>query len=116
MPAGGHHMASGILALNPSPTAALGEMITFTWSAEGLHGQQQARIQVLAYQDVDGDGALDDLVYAWADWADAGFLLGGGNSQWLINGGPAKCHADLGFFDNHGHWNTLDTIEFDAAG
>lgn len=109
-------MATGTLALNPTPAPALGATITFSWTTEGLHGQERARIQILAYQDTDGDGQMDDLVYTWADWADAGFLLGGGSSQWLENGGPASCHADLGFFDQHDRWNTIDSVDFAAAG
>lgn len=95
---------------------SLGDTVTFTTTTSGLHGNQDPRIQILCYQDVDGDGAVDDLVYAWADWANAGFLLGGGNSAWLERGGPAHCHADLGYFDNHGHFVILASTEFDAGG
>lgn len=109
-------MPTGTIALNPTPAAALGETVTFTWTADGLHGHERARIQILAYQDTDADGQVDDLVYAWADWAEAGFLLGAGASEWLSRGGPAHCVATVGFFDNHDHWNELATTEFDAGG
>jgi hypothetical protein len=59
------------------------------------------------------------LVYADAAAVGDGFVLGGGGSDWLRNGGPANCQADLFYFTYKGsvqayHW--LASTSFEAAG
>lgn len=111
-------MATGTISLD-QPNPALGDTVTFTWTAEGLHGNQKPRIQIMAYQDVDGDGQVDDLVYGEAGPADQGFLLGGGSSLWLERGGPSHCIATLYYWDFHPVQTFVplaEPIEFDAAG
>lgn len=111
------------IALNPDPPAALGATVTFT--VDGVpNNVKNARVLINAYQD-------DSLVYgeagsvhqATCDGEDSlgycGFLLGGGSSTWLSNGGPAHCVASLFYFSQHAGQQTqitLATTEFDAAG
>lgn len=113
-------MTTGTIALNPTPDAKLGNTITFNWSAEGLHGNQKPRIQVIAYQDTDGDLQVDDVVYGEAGPAGQGFLLGGASSLWLnqYSNQPAHCVATLYYWDFHPQQTfvPLATVEFDAAG
>lgn len=122
---GGHETMASI-AVDPATPPVLGQPLNFIWSAEGLHGNQNPRIEVSAYQDVDGDGAVDDIVFTDAINADpekgAGLHLpfdpfGGVSSTWLARGGPAHCTAKLYYWDNHGQQVVLaGPIEFDAAG
>lgn len=117
--------ATGTIAVDPSTPPQLGQPLDFIWTADGLHGQQSPRIQVMAYQDVDADTQVDDLVYGEAR-ATSGSVnalpfdpLGGGGSDWLTNGGPAHCVATLYFWDKVQGQQTfvpLATVEFDAAG
>lgn len=112
-------MATGTIALDPATPPALGDPLNFIWTADGLHGNQKPRIQVMAYQDVDGDTQVDDIVYGEAYPAGIGFdPLGGGGSYWLTNGGPAHCVATLYYWDFHPQQTfvPLATVEFDAAG
>jgi hypothetical protein len=47
------------------------------------------------------------------------FLLGGGMSAWLLNGGPADCVANLFYFGQHAGvqtFNILATTGFAAGG
>lgn len=121
-------MASGTISIADGYTAQLGQPLLFAYTTDGLHGNQKPRIQIMAYQDVDGDGNANDLVYGEARDADpvAGGVnrqpfdpLGGGSSLWLQRGGPAHCVATLYYWD----WHPVQTfvplaepIEFDAAG
>lgn len=117
MPKKETHMATGTISLD-QPNPALGDTVTFTCTTEGLRGNQDARVEVQAFQDVDGDGQMDDIVYGEAWGIGVSFLLGSGSSPWLTRGGPAHCVAKLYYWDNHPaqHQVVLDTIEFDAAG
>jgi hypothetical protein len=80
------------------------------------------RIEVLCYQ----AGAL---VYGEAGSADQaqqadltgspGFVLGGGGSTWLTNGGAADCTANLFYFGSKAGkqtYNLLASTQFAAAG
>lgn len=57
-------------------------------------GGRCARIQVVCTQG-------GDVVYGEAGPAEYGFILGGGASQWLTNGGEADCVATLYYWNNH---------------
>jgi hypothetical protein len=77
------------------------------------NGTKDPRVQVMCYQDgvvVYGDAGTTDFV----------FLLGGGLSLWLMQGGPASCIADLyNLTWNGNHMQTVDWLaetSFDAAG
>lgn len=110
-------MPTGTISLD-QPNPALGDTVTFSCTTEGLHGNQDARVEVQAFQDVDGDGQIDDIVYGEAWGVGVPFLLGSGWSPWKERGGPAHCVAKLYYWDNHPvqHQVVLDTTEFDAAG
>lgn len=113
-------MATGTIAVDPSTPPQLGQPLSFIWSLDGAHGNVSPRIQVLAYQDTDADGQVDDLVYGEAYPAGTGFNpLGGGGSLWLTNGGSAHCVATLYSWQQiHGQQTFVPyaTVEFDAAG
>lgn len=122
---GGKNVATGTIALDPNTPPVLGQPLNFIWGASGLHGQQTPRVQLHAFQDVDADLQVDDLVYgeARACSGDVNALpfdpLGGAGSEWLTRGGPAHCVATLYFWDKVQGQQTfvpLATVEFDAAG
>jgi len=108
----GSSAASPSISLNES-NPALGSSITFNSSYAS--SVKNPRIQVMCYQD---NGAT--LVYGEAGSPDHSFLLGGAASQWLWNGGPASCKADL--FDLIWNGNNMQQVDwlasktFDAAG
>jgi len=107
---GGGSKGDPSIALNQTD-AHLGETITFTTVFPS--STKNPRIQVECYQ----NGVL---VYGEAGSYDHAFLLGGGASIWLTNGGPAYCDADL--FDLIWNGNNpqqvvmLSSMGFDAAG
>lgn len=112
-------MATGTLEVDPATPPTLGQPLDFIWTTDGLHGNQKPRIQVVAYQDVDGDGQVDDVVYGEVYAAGTGFVpLGGSGSDWAIRGGPAHCIATLYYWDYHPQQTfvPLAAIEFDASG
>jgi hypothetical protein len=68
------------------------------------------RIEVLCYQG-------GSLVYGEAGSVGETFLLGGGGSIWLTNGGSADCTANLFYFGSHAGvstYNKLATTSFAA--
>lgn len=99
------------LTLNPvaghseDPSPHLGDTITFTNDGHG-----NKRIKVFAYQ---------NSVLVWGDDKDDGdaFLLGSVGSDWVANGGPADCHADLYIPPSRGGKpaETLATLDFSAG-
>ena len=101
---------SGSLSLD-QPVPALGDWITFTWSVSNLPGWATPRIQVICSQD-------DVVVYGVAGPAWQSFLLGGGSSNWLTNGGPAVCVATLYYWQFHPSqiFHPLDSVTFAAGG
>lgn len=85
--------ASWIALSGPSGSAAtsltLGSTVTFATSYPT--SVKNPRIEVLCYQ----SGLL---VFGMAGSVDYAFLLGGGGSIWLDNGGGADCTANLYYF------------------
>ena len=119
---------SGSIALVTSDPQ-LGQLCQFSCIVQDLHGGKgsQPRIQVMAYQDgVLVYGVAGDAFRLWkgqkttsGENGEDGFLLGGGSSQWLTNGGPAHCVATLYYWSYAGQqkFNPLaPPIEFDAGG
>jgi hypothetical protein len=105
---------------------SLGSTVTF---GAGYPGNvRDPRVEVLCYQVSDPSGlALYDpargyLVYgetgdigqALGDGTSPlgynGFLLGGGMSAWLLNGGSADCVANLFYFGQHAGSQTFNVI------
>jgi len=102
----------------------LGGTVYFTIPLEGIPTTvKNPRVEVLAYQN-------EQLVYgeagsvAQATGLDPvvgldGFLLGGGSSIWLQQGGPAHCVANLFYFGKEKGRETyefLATCQFEATG
>jgi hypothetical protein len=65
-------------------------------------------------------GADGSLTYAEAGSYDHAFLLGGAGSDWLRQGGPAHCTAELFYFTSKGsrpqEAHSLAWTDFEAAG
>jgi hypothetical protein len=101
---------SGTIALDQA-SPALGDTVTFTWTATGLKPKQVPRIQIVCSQ----DGVV---TYAAADSADAGFVLGAGSSAWKSTGGPADCVATLYYWDWKPYQRSvpLASLNFAAGG
>lgn len=120
--------ASPAISLNG--TAQYQQSVTFTVTSlankyDCVGNGKCARVQVLCFQaGVQVYGESGDLGQARGDGTSPlgydGFLLGGGWSQWIENGGgPANCVASLFRFDNSGptqQFVVLATTQFDAAG
>ena len=89
---------SGTLALASEPVS-LGDEITFV--VTGTDGLDNPRVWIAAFQD-------GNLVYGQGIGAAETFKLGGGSSDWVTNGGPAECTAQLYYILNkngHSEWN-----------
>jgi hypothetical protein len=113
------------IALNPNPPAALGATVTFT--VTGIpKNVQNPRVEVLATRagsDAVIYGEAGSVAQATGDPNNVtnvgGFLLGGGSSIWLTEGGPATCVANLFEFTKVKGRQTqsiLATTSFPAAG
>jgi hypothetical protein len=86
--------------------------VTFNTTVGSLAGWEYPMIDVSCTQ----NGVT---VFAQLDKPDATFLLGGGSSDWLTNGGPATCRADLDAYGSKGgSWSVriLASTSFDAQG
>jgi hypothetical protein len=105
------------IVLNPPPEGqldswpALGDWVGFTASFAKQLESKNIRVQVLCYQG-------GELVYGMAGSHDTPMQLGGGMSQWYLNGGPASCVADLYYWSyNRGQrFNWLASTNFEAFG
>jgi hypothetical protein len=112
----GATMATITLA-TPLPVS-LGDYVTFTCT--GIPKKvKNPRVEVLAYQDTDCSGHTGGsfLTYGEAGAPTDSFLLGGGGSCWLTQGGPASCIANLYYFSDVGPTQTyvlLATTSFSA--
>jgi hypothetical protein len=112
------------IALNQPLPVSLGDTVTFTCT--GIPKKvKNPRVEVLAYQSTCPDGYTCPgsdghfLTYGEAGAPTDSFLLGGGGSAWLAQGGSAACVANLFYFDNSGPQQTyilLATTSFPAGG
>ena len=66
----------------------LGDSVSFSTVATGLAGWEYPMVAIWCYQ----DGVL---VYMELATPDSAFILGGGSSDWRLNGGAANCEAYL---------------------
>lgn len=112
--------ATGTIAVHPGSDLRFGGAVTFDVTTAGLKGNEYPMVYVEAFQDVDGDGQADDLVYGQLDHADATFILGGGSSLWVSRGGgAAHCRATLYVYGGKVHGNDvivfLASVDFEAS-
>ncbi len=101
---------TALLAANLKP--ALGDNVTFATTVGSLAGWEYPMVDLECRQ----SGVI---VFSQLDHPDANFLLGGGSSVWLTNGGVANCTADLDAYGSKGGtWSVrvLSETTFDAAG
>jgi hypothetical protein len=129
-PAGGGS-TSWIALAQPEGLAAAAQVTlgsTVTFAAGYPSNTRNPRVEVLCYQPIDPSGlALFDpargyLVYgetgdigqALGDGTSPlgynGFLLGGGMSAWLLNGGSADCVANLFYFGKSAGTQTFNIL------
>jgi hypothetical protein len=90
----------------------LGGYAGFDTNAVGLAGWEYPMVAIWCYQS-------GDLVYMALDKPNNEFLLGGGASAWLTNGGGANCDAKLysyGWKGGQESVRTLADTTFDATG
>jgi hypothetical protein len=113
---------------------SLGSTVTF--GAGYPSNTKNPRVEVLCYQPTDPSGlALYDSTRGYLVYGETGdigqalgdgtsplgyngFLLGGGMSAWLLNGGSAECVANLFYFGQHAGvqtYNLLATTSFSAG-
>ena len=88
----------------------LGDTVTFSSVYSSKLEHYGIRIQVMCRQ---ADGTV---IYGEAGPHDQPFLLGGGMSLWLMNGGSPTCQADLYYWSYQGQqtWNPLASTTFAA--
>lgn len=87
---------------------ALGDSVTFTYTVS--KHVKDPRIAVWCFQ---GDPAV--LVFMATGPADDAIHLGGAGSDWLRNGGPAQCRADLYEWDFHPEQTYVEYASADFA-
>lgn len=94
---------SGTIAIAPGSQLELGGIVTFDVTVSDLPGNANPRIQVMCYQAgvlVYGVAQNVEPAYVTTPPIDGtSFLLGGGASDWLVNGGAADCEATLYYWD-----------------
>jgi hypothetical protein len=96
------------IALESYSVLRLGGTVGFTTNAVGLAGWEYPMVSLDCYQN-------GSLVYIELNHPDHEFMLGGGGSTWLTNGGAAHCIATLAAYGKQSA-RPLATTEFDAAG
>ncbi len=102
--------AGSSISLNQDPaTLRLGSSVTFTTATGSLTGNQYSMIVVSCSQS-------GDPVYVQLDHPAATFILGGGSSQWLLNGGAANCKATLYAYGGKTIVMLAGPATFDVAG
>jgi hypothetical protein len=93
-----------------------GDRLTFSTTVEKLAGYEWPMVAVTCYQDVNGDGTVNqnidgpDLVFAQLNHPDSTFDLDG-SSLWSQRGGNAVCRADLDAYGGRGDARVLDSTE-----
>jgi hypothetical protein len=90
---------------------ALGNRVTFATTVGSLAGWEYPMVVVSCYQ----SGAM---VWSTANDPGASFLLGGTNSTWAVNGGPATCSATLAAYGWHRGIESIRSLadtSFDAT-
>ena len=104
--------STSTIKLEPYSDLKLGGYAGFETNAVGLAGWEYPMVAVWCYQS-------GNLVYMALDKPGAEFLLGGGGSLWLTNGGAANCEADLyayGWKGGQESIRNLANTTFDATG
>jgi hypothetical protein len=89
----------------------LGDSVTFTATYPDSLTKYYVYVNLLCYQWI---GADHVLVYATTQKPDTSFLLGGTNSPWVQNGGPASCVANLFYWSNSGRYTLLADTDFEV--
>jgi hypothetical protein len=82
----------------------LGDSVTFSSTYSSKLEHYGVRIQVMCTRD---DG---QVIYGEAGPHDQAFLLGGGMSIWLMEGGAPTCKADLYYWSYQGGQQTFNPL------
>ena len=98
------------IAMDRGSDLSLGGVVTFTTSVAGLKGNEWPMVLIKCWG---GDG---EVSYAQLDHPDARFVLGGGSSRWLDQGGDADCAATLHAYDRDSVRLLAGPLEFHAVG
>lgn len=105
--------ATGTIAIADGADLRYGGNVTFDTEVDGLQGTQYPMVYVACWQD-------DVKVYGELNRPDDVFKMGGGSSQWIVNGGgPATCQASIRTYGGKGktpYSTILETIEFEVEG
>jgi len=107
-----HNATPANIQLESYSDLRLGGVVGFTTTVGNLSGGQYPMVGVQCSQN-------GTAVYGELDVVGTEFKLGGDSSQWLTNGGPAKCEGDLYAYGWHGGQETIQLLAqtfFDAAG
>jgi hypothetical protein len=103
--------ADGSARLAADAQPSLGKRVTFKTSVESLAGWEYPMVVVSCYQS-------GKMVWSTIDDPSASFLLGGANSDWVVNGGAAACTGELAAYGWHRgieSIRSLATTSFDAT-
>jgi hypothetical protein len=109
---GGKNTGTSSISLESYSDLWLGGVVGFNTTVVGLTGSENPGVSVQCSQN-------GQVVYMEFDSVGTEFKLGGDSSQWLTNGGPANCEADLYAYGWKGGQETirlLAQVFFNAAG
>jgi hypothetical protein len=109
---GGKNAGTSSISLESYSDLRLGGVVGFNTNVVGLTGTEYPNVAVSCSQN-------GTVVYMELDAVGTEFKLGGDSSQWLTNGGPAKCEGDLyayGWKAGQESIRLLAQVFFDAAG
>lgn len=111
----GSQLVAATITLNQA-TPSLGDVVTFSYTGVTddcgkNYGPRCLRIELVCSQ-------AGTPVYVGDAEASQQFLLGGGVSQWVTNGGPADCTAMLYYYSSYNPVTRVDLANtpFSAAG
>lgn len=121
---------AGSGSIEVAPGSELRYQGNVTFNVGGTGRLKNPRVWVDAYQDLDGDGLANELVYGEGGGPANVFLLGGSGSRWVYEfpNTPAHCVATLAYITNAretGEWNgrgaqgsfvILAQTDFEAVG